>query len=92
MIAPSVSDEDDRLDDTPRDDVHPDVGAVARVLRSRRARWDPAEPRLDFSRIDFRRAPLRGVRLRGADVHLSNFRDADLADADLSVSTRASRA
>lgn len=72
------------LDLGPRRGVDPEVRAVAMVLRARRVRWDPDEPRLNFSGIDFRNAPLHGVDLRRADLRRSNFRGAYLSDANLS--------
>lgn len=66
--------------------VHPEVRAVAMVLRTRRVRWDARNPRLNFSNIDFRNAPLQGVNLRRADLGKSNLRGAFLSDADLSGS------
>jgi len=64
--------------------VDPEVQAVAMVLRARRSRWDPKEPRLNFTSIDFRNAPLQGVDLRRANLRQSNFRGAFLSDANLS--------
>jgi hypothetical protein len=70
-------------DDTPSPGVPPEVGAVAMVLRARRVRWDPAEPRLNFSAIDFRSAALQKVDLRRADLRKCHFRGAYLSDANL---------
>ena len=80
---PSVDSEGKRLELESRRGVDPEVRAVAMVLRARRARWDPEEPRLNFSGIDFRSAPLQGVDLRRVDLRNSNFRGAFLSDANL---------
>ena len=83
-VCPAVGEDGSRLDLDGRRGVDPEVRAVAMVLRGRRARWDPKEPRLNFSGIDFRNAPLQGVALRRADLRRSNFRGAYVSDADLS--------
>jgi hypothetical protein len=80
---PAVGEDGGRLDLGGRRGVDPEVRAVAMVLRTRRARWDPKEPRLNFSGIDFRNAPLQGVVLRRADLRRSNLRGAYVSDADL---------
>jgi hypothetical protein len=82
-VRPAVGEDGRGLDLGGRRGVDPEVRAVASVLRGRRARWDPKEPRLNFSGIDFRNAPLQGVVLRRADLRRSNFRGAYLSDADL---------
>lgn len=83
-VRPAVGEDGRRLDLGGRRGVDPEVRAVAMVLRARRARWDPKEPRLNLSGIDFRNAPLQGVALRRADLRKSNFRGAYVSDADLS--------
>jgi uncharacterized protein YjbI with pentapeptide repeats len=83
-VAPAVGEDGRGLELDGRRGVDPEVRAVAMVLRERRARWDPKEPRLNFSGIDFRNAPLQGVSLRRADLRRSNFRGAYISDADLS--------
>jgi Pentapeptide repeats (8 copies) len=83
-VAPAVGEDGRRLELDGRRGVDPEVRAVAMVLRERRARWDPKDPRLNFSGIDFRNAPLQGVSLRRADLRRSNFRGAYISDAELS--------
>ena len=67
----------------PRLNAPPEVRAVAMVLRARRCRWDPTEPRLNFSGIDFRSAPLQKVNLRRANLRHANLGGAYLSDANL---------
>ena len=81
---PAVGTDGERLKLPSRRGVDPEVRAVAMVLRARRARWDPEEPRLNFSGIDFRNAPLQEVDLRRVDLRRSNFRGAFLMGANLS--------
>jgi hypothetical protein len=80
---PAVDEDGRRLELTSRRGVDPEVRAVAVVLHTRRAEWDPKQSRLNFSGIDFRNAPLEGVDLRRANLRKSNFRGAFLSDADL---------
>jgi hypothetical protein len=72
-------------DDTfkPLSAPHPDVQAVALVLRRRRRRYDIPSVPLEFSGIDWRLAPLAGVQLRGAAFRSANLEGAYLRRADL---------
>jgi Pentapeptide repeats (8 copies) len=87
-------DQDEKATLAPIPLPHPEVRAVARVLRERTIA-EARDAALDLSGIDFRSAPLAGTALSNASFAHSNLKGADftnahLEGADLSTAIEAS--
>ena len=76
---------DQEIADSSLDVAHPEVKAVALVLRGRELAHDDDAIPIDLSHVDLRAAPLRGVQLTRAVLTDANLRRADLRDADLTA-------